>query len=70
MQYDSRRSNDRAYNQMSETALKIGLGLHLHNSTRSKDLVELMSDLSFSISYNKIIKIKNSIGNSVTQGIK
>ena len=52
---------------MSETAVKIGLGLHLHNSTRSKDLVELMSDLSFSISYNKVIKIKNSIADSVTQ---
>ena len=47
MQYDSHKSNDRAYNQMNETVLTVGLGLHLHKSTLSKHLVDLMSDLGF-----------------------
>ena len=70
LQYDSHRSNDRAFNQMSETPLTVGLGLHLHKSTRSKDFVELISDLGLCISYDKIIKIENFIANSVTQRIK
>ena len=55
---------------MSETPLTVGVGLHLHKSTRSKDLVELMSDLSLCISHDKIIKIENSVANSVKQRIK
>ena len=70
LQYDSHRSNDRAYNQLSETPLKIGLRIHLHKSTRSKDLVEFVCDLCLCISYDKIIRIENSITNSVTQRIK
>ena len=67
MQYDSQRSNDTAYNQISETPLTFGLGLHLHKSIWSKDLVELMPDLGLGISYNKTIEIENSIADSVTQ---
>ena len=70
LQYDSDRSNDGAYNQMSETPLTVGLGLHLHKSTWSKDLLELMSVLDLRTSYDKIIKIENSIADSVTQRIK
>ena len=70
LQYDSHRSNDRTYNQMNETPLTVGLGLHLHKCTRSKDFVVLMSDLGLCMSYDKIIKIENSIANSVIQRIK
>ena len=65
MQYDSHKSNDRAYNQINETVLTAGLGLHLHKSTLSKHLVDLMSDLGLCISYDKTIKIENSITNFV-----
>ena len=70
MQYNSHRSNDRAYSQMSETLLILGLELRLHRSTRSKYLVEHMSDLGLCISYDKIIKVRNFIANSITQRIK
>ena len=65
----SHQSNDRAYNQMSETFLTVQLGFTVHKSTQSKDLVELMSDLDLCIPYDKIIKIENSIASSVTQRI-
>ena len=69
LQYYSHQSNDRAYNQMSETFLTVWLGFTVHKSTQSKDLVELMSDLDLCIPYDKIIKIENSIASSVTQRI-
>ena len=70
LQYNTHRTNDRAYNQMSEIPLTVGLGLHLHKSTRRKDLVELISDLGLYVSYDKIISIENSIASSDTQRIK
>ena len=61
LQYNSHRCNARAYNQMSETPLAVGLGIRLHKSTRSKDLVELVFDLGLCISSDKIMKTENSI---------
>ena len=55
---------------MSESPLTVGLGLHLHKSTRRKDLVELMPHLGLYVSYDKIISIENSIASSDTQRIK
>ena len=54
---------------MKETHLTVALGLPLHKSTQSKDLIELMSDLGLYI-YDKIFKIENPIVNFVIQRIK
>ena len=51
---------------MNEKPLTVCLGLHLYKSTRNKVLIEHMSNLNLCISYDKILKIENSIGNAVS----
>ena len=70
LQYNSHRSNDRVFNQMSEIPLTVGLGIHLYKSRRSKYLVHFIFDLSWCISYDKIMQIEKCTASSVTQRIK
>lgn len=53
------------FSNSSETPFTVGLGLHIHKTTRSKKLVDLLSNLNLCISYNKIMKIETAIGNAV-----
>lgn len=64
IRYASNR-NQIEHRQMTETPFTVGLGLHLHKSTRSKVLIEHMSNLNLCISHDKILKIENAIANSV-----
>ena len=50
----------------SETPFAIGLGLHVHKETRSKKIINCLSDLGLSIDYDRVMKIENEIANSVT----
>ena len=50
----------------SETPFAVGLGLHVHKETRSKKIINCLSDLRLSIDYDRVIKIETEISNSVT----
>ena len=45
----------------TETPLNVGVGLYVYQSTRSKKVVKLLSDLNVSISYDKVIDTKKGI---------
>ena len=50
----------------SETPFAVGLGLHVHKETRSKKIINCLSDLGLSIDYDRVMKIETAIENSVT----
>ena len=50
----------------SETPFAVGLGLQVHKETRSKKIINCLSDLGLSIDYDRVIKIETEISNSVT----
>ena len=54
---------------MVETPFSVGLGIHVHKETRSKKLLECLSDLGLSISYDKVMKIENDLGNAVAGNV-
>lgn len=58
-------SNNASFRQMIETPFTVGLGLHVHKTTRSKALVNMLSEFNLSISYEKVMKLENLIAASV-----
>ena len=50
-----------------ETPLAIYLGLKVHAETRKRDLVEKLSQLGISITYDRVLQISADMGNSVCQ---
>ena len=44
-----------------ETPLNIRLGLHVYHITRSKELINFLSDLNVGVNYHKTTNIKKSI---------
>ena len=50
-----------------ETPLKVGEGLYLHQTTRSKKLIDIFSGLNLSISYEKVIDIKKDVANAILE---
>ena len=55
------------FQNQNKTPFTVGLGLHLHKITRSKELVDTFNDLLLSIPYNKALKIEKAIANSVVK---
>ena len=49
--------------------MNVGLGLLLHQSTRSKGLIDHLSELSLCISYEKVLRIQTAMAESVAQRI-
>ena len=57
-------------NSKIETPLNIGIGLYAFHTTRSKKLINFLSDLNVSANYNKIINIKKNIFDAVLEKTK
>ena len=55
---------DKNYNKI-ETPLSIGTSLFLYRNTRSKKLVDFISDLNIGVNYDKVISIKKDIASSI-----
>ena len=55
---------DKSYNK-TETPLSIGTSLFLYHNTRSKKLVDFISDLNIGVNYDKVISIKKDIASSI-----
>ena len=50
-----------------ETPLNVGVGLYLHQTTRSKKFIDMFSSLNLSISYEKVINIKKDVANAILE---
>ena len=63
--YESRKGDGGQYLNLNETPFTVGLSLHVHKTTRSKKLVDLLSNLNLCIPYDKVMKIETALGNAV-----
>ena len=50
-----------------ETPLNVGVGLYLHQTTRSKKVIDMFSGLNLRISYEKVIDIKKDVANAILE---
>ena len=50
--------NNKTFRQVIETPFTVGLSLHLHKLTRSKELINILSNFHLSISYDKLLRIE------------
>ena len=57
---------DKSYNKI-ETPLSIGTSLFLYHNTRSKKLVDFISDLNISVNYDKVVSITKDIASSIQE---
>ena len=56
--------SNKNFREVIETPFLVATRINVHNETHSKKLIEFLSDLGLSISCNKVMRIKNNIGNS------
>ena len=47
--------------------MNVDVGLYLHQTTRSKKLIDIFSGLNLSISYKKVIDIKKDVANAILE---
>ena len=67
MQYS--KASSTGFYQNKQTPFNVGLGLYIHEKTRSKELIDSLSQLNLCINYQKILRIETSIGNAVCDRI-
>jgi hypothetical protein len=65
--YKSQKGNDANFINNNETPFTVGLGLDIHKATRSKKIINLLSNLNLSITYNKIMTIETAMANAIVQ---
>lgn len=64
MNYHLERTNTNTYSKI-ETPLNVGVGLYTYHVTRSKKLINFLSDLNIGINYKKVVGIKKNIVQAV-----
>lgn len=57
------------FRQHNETPFSVGLGLHIHKTTRSKSLINLFADLHLSVSYNRVLNLEKNLAYNVIEVI-
>ena len=50
--------SNKTFRQVIEMPFTVGLSLHLHKLTRSKELINILSNFHLSISYDKLLRIE------------
>ena len=55
------------YKDTVETPFAVGLGILVYKETRNKKMIEYLADLGLSISYKKVMKIENGLGNMIVE---
>lgn len=65
--HDTTSSTSVRHHVAQETPLPIYIGMMLHAHTRKKELVDRLSHLGLSISYDAVIQLSAQMGNSVCQ---
>ena len=48
-----------------ETPLNVGTGIYIHQKTRCKELIDILSDLNIFIDYDKLLNIKSQLADTV-----
>ena len=61
--------SNKNFREVVKTTFSVGIGIHVRKETRSKKLIECLSDLGLSISYDKVMKIENDIGDAVVENM-
>jgi len=67
VRYHGTGDNSKNYHSRKETPFSVGLGLLVHKNTRSKDLVNILSDLHLTVDYSKVLRIETDIANAVVK---
>ena len=58
------KQQNRSYNKI-ETPLSIGISMFIYHNTRSKKLINFISDLNIGVNYKKVISIKKAMASSI-----
>ena len=61
------QNTESPYKDTVETPFVVGLGILVHKETRNKKMILYLSDLELSISYKKLMKIENGLGNMIVE---
>ena len=61
------QNTESPYKDTVETPFAVGLGILVHKETRNKKMIEYLSDLGLSISYKKVMKLENGLGNMIVE---
>ena len=61
------QNTESPYKDTVETPFAVGLGILVHKETRNRKMIEYLSDLGLSISYKKVMKIENGLGNMIVE---
>ena len=67
--YQAVEESNRGMYQNIETPLSVGLGLYIHQRTRSKELLDMFSEMNLSISSKKVACIKRDIETAVKEKV-
>ena len=67
--YQAVEESNRGMYQNIETPLSVGLGLYIHQRTRSKELLDMFSEMNLSISSKKVACIKRDIETAVREKV-
>ena len=59
------QSKTGGFRKSLETPFSVGLGLYMHQKTRSKAVVDTLAQLHLSVPYDKVLQIENDIAQSV-----
>ena len=70
MSYKPAKNSTKDFYQTKETPVTVGLGLCIHKKTRSKEIVEILSNLNLSIDYDTVLEIETNIANVVSENMK
>lgn len=60
-------TGDGNFRDMIETPFTVGLGLMVHKESRNKKVIQHLFNLGLSVSYDRIMKIENGIGNAIAE---
>ena len=65
LRYKPTSDSNKAFYNTNETLFSVSLGLLIHKKTRTKDIVNILANLS--IDYEKVLRIETDITNAVVQ---
>ena len=67
LKYKPTSDSKKTFYNTKETPFSVGLGLLIHQKTRTKDIVNIIANLDLSIDYEKVLRIDTGIANAVVQ---
>ena len=62
--------SEQRFRQAIETPFTVGMGMHIHKTTRNKSLVNMLNNFNLCISYDKILHIEDMLADNVLEESK